>query len=215
MQNYIDIVKFNEFLDWLCCWRHACYWMPFSFICTVFAEADSCCCVWFSKFCSWGWIVWLMIHNKCKLDGRQQLMQYRSSSCDLQFTCNIRNWEYGNWLGIAELCKLPICDIICKVLLLNFTSRSNWSMLVAVTWVAHDLWFLLQAVVTRGGRFLEAPVIGSKQLAKDGQLVVVVAGDKSLYDDCQSCLQAMARHIFYLGLLLFMLRLCVQSNLPK
>ena len=105
--------------------------------------------------------------------------------------------------------------IICKVLLLNFTSPSNWSMLVAVTWVAHDLWFLLQAVVTRGGRFLEAPVIGSKQLAKDGQLVVVVAGDKSLYDDCQSCLQAMARHIFYLGLLLFMLWLCVQSNLPK
>jgi len=53
--------------------------------------------------------------------------------------------------------------------------------------------------VTRGGRFLEAPVIGSKQLAKDGQLVVIAAGDKSLYDDCQSCLQAMARHMFYLG----------------
>jgi len=53
--------------------------------------------------------------------------------------------------------------------------------------------------MTRGGRFLEAPVIGSKQLAKDGQLVVIASGDKSLYDDCQSCLQAMARHIFYLG----------------
>jgi len=58
---------------------------------------------------------------------------------------------------------------------------------------------VFQAVVTRGGRFLEAPVIGSKQLAKDGQLVVITAGDKSLYDDCQSCLQAMARHMFYLG----------------
>ena len=55
--------------------------------------------------------------------------------------------------------------------------------------------------MTRGGRFLEAQVIGSKQLAKDGQLVVISAGDKSLHDDCQSCLQAMARHIFYLGLL--------------
>jgi len=53
--------------------------------------------------------------------------------------------------------------------------------------------------VTRGGRFLEAPVIGNKQLAKDGQLVVISAGDRSLYDDCQSCLQAMARHIFYIG----------------
>jgi len=76
---------------------------------------------------------------------------------------------------------------------------------VVVMWVVHDLDLCLQAVVTRGGRFLEAPVIGSKELAKDGQLVVIAAGDKSLYDDCQSCLQAMARHIFYLGLLFFLL----------
>lgn len=58
---------------------------------------------------------------------------------------------------------------------------------------------MFQAVITRGGRFLEVPVIGSKQLAKDGQLVVIAAGDRTLYDDCQSCLQAMARHMFYIG----------------
>jgi len=46
-------------------------------------------------------------------------------------------------------------------------------------------------------------VIGSKQLAKEGQLVVVAAGDRTLYDDCQSCLQAMARHMFYLGQLVY------------
>jgi 3-hydroxyisobutyrate dehydrogenase-like beta-hydroxyacid dehydrogenase len=56
-----------------------------------------------------------------------------------------------------------------------------------------------EAIITRGGRFLEAPVVGSKQLAKDGQLVVLAAGDKSLYDDCHSCFQAMGRHMFYLG----------------
>lgn len=57
--------------------------------------------------------------------------------------------------------------------------------------------------MTRGGRFLEVPVIGSKQLAKEGQLVVIAAGDKTLYEDCQSCLQAMARHVFYLGQLMY------------
>lgn len=58
---------------------------------------------------------------------------------------------------------------------------------------------LLQAVITRGGRFLEAPVFGNKQLAKNGQLVIMAAGDKTLYDDCNSCFQAMSRNMFFLG----------------
>jgi len=72
---------------------------------------------------------------------------------------------------------------------------------------------VFQAVVTRGGRFLEVPVIGSKQLARDGQLVLIAAGDKSLYDDCQSCLQAMARHIFYLGQLISRCTMSVADQL--
>lgn len=57
-----------------------------------------------------------------------------------------------------------------------------------------------EAVIARGGRYLEAPVISSgKQQAEDGNLTVIVSGDKSLFDECNSCFQAISKHAFYLG----------------
>ena len=38
-----------------------------------------------------------------------------------------------------------------------------------------------EAVVAAGGRFLEAPVSGSKKPAEDGQLIFLTAGDEGLY----------------------------------
>lgn len=54
---------------------------------------------------------------------------------------------------------------------------------------------LLQAVKTKGGAFLEAPVSGSKKPAEDGQLVILAAGDKVIhcalkYDDHLYLVQA-------------------------
>jgi len=57
-----------------------------------------------------------------------------------------------------------------------------------------------EAIVARGGRYLEAPVIGAgKQQAEEGNLTVIVSGDKSLFDESNSCFQAIAQHTFYLG----------------
>lgn len=42
---------------------------------------------------------------------------------------------------------------------------------------------------------------GSKVEAEEGTLVILAAGDKSLFDDCQSCFIAMSKNSFYLGLL--------------
>lgn len=56
-----------------------------------------------------------------------------------------------------------------------------------------------EAVTARGGRFLEAPVIGSRQPANDGHLIILAAGDRSLYDDCYSCFEAMGKKTFFLG----------------
>ena len=61
------------------------------------------------------------------------------------------------------------------------------------------LYIFLQAVTARGGRFLEAPVIGSKQPSSNGSLIILAAGDKTLYDDCYSCFEAMGKKTFYLG----------------
>ena len=59
-----------------------------------------------------------------------------------------------------------------------------------------------QAVTARGGRFLEAPVIGSRQPSENGTLLILAAGDRTLYDDCYSCFEAMGRKTFYLGVLI-------------
>uniref|UniRef100_A0A6I8NGM7 Cytokine-like nuclear factor N-PAC n=1 Tax=Ornithorhynchus anatinus TaxID=9258 RepID=A0A6I8NGM7_ORNAN len=58
---------------------------------------------------------------------------------------------------------------------------------------------LAQVIVSRGGRFLEAPVSGNQQLSNDGLLVILAAGDRGLYEDCSSCFQAMGKTSFFLG----------------
>ncbi|XP_068072903.1 cytokine-like nuclear factor N-PAC isoform X7 [Danio rerio] len=58
---------------------------------------------------------------------------------------------------------------------------------------------LSQVITSRGGRFLEAPVSGSQQLSNDGMLVIVAAGDRSVYEDCSSCFQAMGKTSFFIG----------------
>ncbi|KAG7279432.1 hypothetical protein CRUP_038205 [Coryphaenoides rupestris] len=58
---------------------------------------------------------------------------------------------------------------------------------------------LVQLITTRGGRFLESPVAGSQQLSNDGMLVILAAGDLSVYEDCSSCFQAMGKTSFFLG----------------
>jgi len=58
---------------------------------------------------------------------------------------------------------------------------------------------IAEAISLKGGRYLEAQIQGSKTQAQDGTLVVLVAGDRSLFDDCQSCFQAIGKNSFYLG----------------
>ncbi|KAG8544564.1 hypothetical protein GDO81_022266 [Engystomops pustulosus] len=58
---------------------------------------------------------------------------------------------------------------------------------------------LAQVIVSRGGRFLEAPVAGNQQLSNDGMLMILAAGDHGVYEDCSSCFQAMGRTSFFLG----------------
>lgn len=42
---------------------------------------------------------------------------------------------------------------------------------------------------------------GSKEEAEEGTLVILAAGDKSLFDECQSCFIAMSKNSFYLGMI--------------
>lgn len=57
-----------------------------------------------------------------------------------------------------------------------------------------------EAIIAKGGRYLEAPMIGNgKKAAEDGEVTIIAAGDKSLYEDCSSCFQAMGKHAVFLG----------------
>lgn len=57
-----------------------------------------------------------------------------------------------------------------------------------------------EAIIGRGGRYLEAPLIANgKQVTENGEATIVAAGDKSLYEDCSSCFQAIGKQAFFLG----------------
>ncbi|KAK4008032.1 hypothetical protein OUZ56_013190 [Daphnia magna] len=58
---------------------------------------------------------------------------------------------------------------------------------------------IAEAITGKGGRYLEAQIQGSKVQAEEGILVILAAGDRSLFDDCQSCFQAMGKNSFFLG----------------
>ncbi len=55
------------------------------------------------------------------------------------------------------------------------------------------------AVTGKGGRFLEAPVSGSKKPAEDGTLIILAAGDKSLYDEAIPAFERMGKKHLFLG----------------
>lgn len=65
--------------------------------------------------------------------------------------------------------------------------------------IRHLRMSILQGITGKGGRYLEAQMQGSKVEAEEGTLVILAAGDKSLFDECQSCFIAMSKNSFYLG----------------
>lgn len=58
---------------------------------------------------------------------------------------------------------------------------------------------IARAIAENGGRFLEAPVSGSKQPAEQGTLVFLCAGDKLLYEEAIPALDVMGKKSFYFG----------------
>ncbi|KAJ3675347.1 hypothetical protein LUZ60_004389 [Juncus effusus] len=56
-----------------------------------------------------------------------------------------------------------------------------------------------QAVSNRGGLFVEAPVSGSKKPAEDGQLIILAAGNKGLYEEMIPVFDVLGKKSFFLG----------------
>ncbi|CAO2818928.1 unnamed protein product [Amaranthus hypochondriacus] len=56
-----------------------------------------------------------------------------------------------------------------------------------------------EGVTSKGGHFLEAPVSGSKKPAEDGQLIILAAGEKGLYDEAIPIFDVLGKKSFFLG----------------
>mmetsp|Transcript_7010 Transcript_7010/g.16381 ORF Transcript_7010/g.16381 Transcript_7010/m.16381 type:complete len:301 (-) Transcript_7010:240-1142(-) len=67
------------------------------------------------------------------------------------------------------------------------------------TIAADDMQRLAQQVSGKGGRFLEAPVSGSKGPAHAGQLIFLCAGDEALFQEAQADLDVMGKASFFFG----------------
>lgn len=55
------------------------------------------------------------------------------------------------------------------------------------------------AVTAKGGRFLEAPVSGSKKPAEDGTLIILAAGERGLFDQSLPLFEKMGKKSLFLG----------------
>lgn len=58
---------------------------------------------------------------------------------------------------------------------------------------------IYEGLTMRGGRYLEAQIQGSKSQAFEGTLIILAAGDRGLFEECQTCFEAMGRNSFFLG----------------
>lgn len=56
-----------------------------------------------------------------------------------------------------------------------------------------------EGIISKGGRFLEGPVSGSKKPAEDGQLIILAGGEKGLYDEAIPIFDVLGKKSFYLG----------------
>jgi 3-hydroxyisobutyrate dehydrogenase-like beta-hydroxyacid dehydrogenase len=56
---------------------------------------------------------------------------------------------------------------------------------------------IARAISKKGGRFLEAPVSGSKKPAEDGTLVFLCGGDEPLYLEAKPAFEVMGKESFY------------------
>lgn len=108
------------------------------------------------------------------------------SASDITFSClsdpqAVKEIVFGN------------CGVLSEIK----TGKSYVELTTMDPEVSNDI---SEAIIARGGRYVEASMIGNgKQQAEEGNLILVLAGDKSLFDDCKSTFQAISSHAFYLG----------------
>ena len=76
---------------------------------------------------------------------------------------------------------------------------SRTKIVDCATLAAEDMLHLEAQVIQRGGRFLSAPVSGSKVQAETGQLIFLAGGDEQLFHEIEADLSVMGKAKFFFG----------------
>lgn len=81
-------------------------------------------------------------------------------------------------------------------------SASNFSGkgYVEMTGIDHETSAdIADGITGRGGMYLEAQIQGSKKRAEEGALCILTAGDRDLFNECETCFSAIGENSFFLG----------------
>lgn len=84
----------------------------------------------------------------------------------------------------------------CGVMSATLTNKGYVEMTGVDPETSQDI---AEAIISKGGRYLEAQIQGSKNQAEEGTLIILASGDRLLFEDCQSCFEAISRNSFFLG----------------
>ncbi|XP_061391704.1 cytokine-like nuclear factor N-PAC isoform X2 [Musca vetustissima] len=58
---------------------------------------------------------------------------------------------------------------------------------------------IAEGITQSNGRYLEVQIHGTRQEAEDGMLIILAGGDRTVFDECQSCFKTIAKNTFFLG----------------
>jgi 3-hydroxyisobutyrate dehydrogenase-like beta-hydroxyacid dehydrogenase len=140
--------------------------------------------------------VWNRTPSKCRDFVSQGAVKGISpadvvQSCDITFSC------VADSVALKELISGD-----CGVLMAIKPGKAFVDMSSVEVETAVELY---DSVTRRGGRFLEAPLVGTLHQEQEGSQqqqqgpIVLTAGDMSLYEDCLPCFSAFAKKTFYVG----------------
>lgn len=87
-------------------------------------------------------------------------------------------------------------EIICK---LEKKSLENKVWIMMSTISPSESIELASLVKTRGGRYAEAPVLGSIPQATDGSLQILFGGKEDLFAECRTILETIGTELYYFG----------------
>ncbi|GFT34220.1 putative oxidoreductase GLYR1 homolog [Nephila pilipes] len=138
--------------------------------------------------------IWNRSPEKCKIFVDFGAHQYLTPAdvvwnCDIIFCCvsgpeAAKSLVFGNWgvLQGLEKCKAGSKGYVEMTSVDPITSQE-----------------IAEAITFKGGKYLEAPISGSRALADEGSLLILCAGDSDLFKSCESCFFALSKNTYYLS----------------